>query len=88
MGPRVGSKTADIIYEDEGEYKLTNLLINHGYLVGDYLKAGARIKYYLKVKTTTKECETPFHMSKAQCQRVSRTPGPYLSEQIRENLSG
>ena len=73
MGPWVGAETADITYEDEGDYTLTNLLINRGYLLGDYLDAGARLKYYLEVKTTTKDCGTRFFMSKAQYQRVSRT---------------
>ncbi|KAK4695759.1 hypothetical protein P7C71_g2041, partial [Lecanoromycetidae sp. Uapishka_2] len=72
MGPWIGAETADITYEDEGDYALTNLLINHGYSLGDYLEYGARLKYYLEVKTTLKGCETRFYMSKAQYQRMQR----------------
>jgi hypothetical protein len=65
-----GPETADIVYWDEGqEYILSEILAP--YLPRESLQQGARIKYYLEVKTTTGECETRFFMSKAQVRRVS-----------------
>ena len=65
-----GPETADIVYWDEGpEHMLTEMLGK--FLPKKGLQRGARIKYYLEVKTTTGECETRFFMSKAQVRRVS-----------------
>lgn len=75
MGPWPGTKeTADIVFKDGDNQELTHLLINHGHLPNDFLRQGARLTYYLEVKTTTKECATRFYMSKAQHQRVSNPP--------------
>ncbi|KAF4634928.1 hypothetical protein G7Y89_g3181 [Cudoniella acicularis] len=53
MKPWRGAETADITYDDtKGE--LTQLLIANGYLDGS-IWAYARLKYFLEVKTTTKE---------------------------------
>jgi hypothetical protein len=68
MEPLHGAETADIIYKDtEGEF--TQLLITNGYLDGS-IWAHARPKYFLEVKTTTKECATRFFLSKSQYKRV------------------
>jgi hypothetical protein len=62
-----GAETADITYDDK-EGELTKLLVENGYL--DDICSGATPKYYLEVKTTTKECGTRFFVSKSQYQRV------------------
>jgi hypothetical protein len=63
-----GAETADITYNDiQGNF--TRLLIDNGYLPSDVWQ-NARPLYYLEVKTTTKECNTHFFMSKSQYQRV------------------
>jgi hypothetical protein len=68
MAPWRGAETADIIYDDtEGEF--TQLLISNGYLDRS-IWAHATPKYFLEVKTTTKECATRFFLSKSQYQRV------------------
>jgi hypothetical protein len=62
-----GAKTADITYDDtEGEF--TKLLIENEYLDEAWL--GAKPKYFLEVKTTTKECSRRFFVSKSQYERV------------------
>jgi len=66
-----GQETADIVYSDL-DSQLTALLVDKGYLDAD-LWHGARLQYYIEVKTTTGPCETPFFMSKYQYQRVSRS---------------
>lgn len=67
LEPWKGAETADITYDDkEGEF--TKLLVENQYL--DDIWIGATPKYYLEVKTTTKECETRFFVSKSQYQRV------------------
>ena len=64
-----GAETADITYNDiHGNF--TRLLIDKGYLPSAVWQ-NARPFYYLEVKTTTKECNTRFFMSKSQYQRVS-----------------
>jgi hypothetical protein len=64
-----GAETADITYNDiHGDF--TRLLIDKGYLPSAVWQ-NARPLYYLEVKTTTKECNTRFFMSKSQHQRVS-----------------
>jgi len=64
-----GSETADITYDDKkGEF--TQLLIANGYLDGS-IWAAAKPKYFLEVKTTTKECATKLFLSKSQYRRVS-----------------
>lgn len=62
-----GAETADITYQDNNGV-FTRLLVENGYL--DNVWIGARPKYYLEVKTTTKECGTRFFVSKSQYQRV------------------
>jgi hypothetical protein len=62
-----GAETADITYEDKkGDF--TKLLVENGYL--DDIWRDAKPKYYLEVKTTTKQCATRFFVSKSQYQRV------------------
>ncbi|KAI5460375.1 hypothetical protein BGZ63DRAFT_387163 [Mariannaea sp. PMI_226] len=63
-------ETADLVYVD-ATGRLTNLLIDHGYLDNDGWN-GARPKYYIEVKTTTGPCETPFYMSGKQYQLMGR----------------
>jgi hypothetical protein len=63
-----GAETADIVYSDtSGEF--TKLLIDNGYLDSEVWR-NARPKYFLEVKTTTKECGTRFFLSKSQYARV------------------
>jgi hypothetical protein len=69
MEPWNGAETADLTYHDtEGNF--TRLLIGNGYLPSATWQQ-ARPKYYLEVKTTTKECNTRFFVSGSQYQRVS-----------------
>jgi hypothetical protein len=68
MEPWRGAETADITYEDK-EGELTQLLIANGYLDRS-IWASAKPKYFLEVKTTTKECATRLFVSKSQYQRV------------------
>jgi len=49
MRPWNGRETADITDADY-DRKLTNLLIDKGYLASD-IWAGARLQYYIEVKT-------------------------------------
>jgi hypothetical protein len=68
MQPWQGAETADITYDDtKGEF--TKLLIENGYLNRNKWM-GATPKYYLEVKTTKKEHETRFFLSKSQYKRV------------------
>lgn len=72
MEPWNGAETAHIVYEDQSpHYGLTTLLFNNGHLPGEVLSPGATLKYFLEVKTTTKECDSRFFVSRAQFQRVS-----------------
>jgi hypothetical protein len=71
LHPWNGIETADIMYADH-DSTLTNLLIDNGYLASDTW-AGARLQYYIEVKTTTGACDTPFYMSKRQYKMVSDT---------------
>ncbi|KAF8857980.1 hypothetical protein BDZ45DRAFT_704937 [Acephala macrosclerotiorum] len=65
-----GSEAVDITYDDtEGEF--TQLLIANGYLDGS-IWAHAKPKYFLEVKTTTKECASRFFLSKSQYRRMQR----------------
>jgi hypothetical protein len=62
-----GAETADITYDDtEGEF--TKLLVENKYLNNIWI--GAKPKYYLEVKATTKNCGTRFFVSKSQYQRA------------------
>ena len=63
-----GAETADITYDDI-EGKFIQVLISNGYLDGS-IWARATPKYFLEVKSTTKECATRFFLSKSQYQRV------------------
>ncbi|KAE8364464.1 hypothetical protein BDV27DRAFT_128412 [Aspergillus caelatus] len=65
-----GAETADIIYQDTNS-ALTNALIDTGYL-SNARWHGARPTYYIEVKTTTGEFESPFFMSKGQYRRMQR----------------
>lgn len=67
MEPWKGAETADITYDDTAG-ELTKLLVENEYL--EQIWMGAKPKYYLEVKTTTKECGTRFFVSKSQYQRV------------------
>ena len=70
MADWTGPETADIVYWDEGpDYRLSNTL--QDYLPQMCLQQGAKIKYYLEVKTTTDDWNNRFFMSKAQVRRVS-----------------
>ena len=64
-----GRETSDITYADY-DSTLTALLIDKGYLPEDAWQ-GARLQYYIEVKTTTGPCHTPFYMSGDQYRRVS-----------------
>ncbi|KAE9369740.1 hypothetical protein N431DRAFT_493510 [Stipitochalara longipes BDJ] len=69
MEPWKGAETSDITYNDKkGEF--TKLLVENGFLKDFWI--GAKPKYYLEVKTTTKECGTRFFISKSQYQRMER----------------
>ncbi|RDL38725.1 uncharacterized protein BP5553_03065 [Venustampulla echinocandica] len=69
MDPWKGAETADITYDDtEGEF--TKLLVGNEYLEDIWI--GAKPKFYLEVKATTKECNTRFFVSKSQYQRMER----------------
>ena len=68
LTPWNGRETADITYDDV-DGVLTNLLIDKGYLAAN-IWAGAKLKYFIEVKTTTGPCSTPFFMSKHQYERV------------------
>jgi len=65
-------ETADIVYQDE-EGELTQLLIANGYLNGS-IWSSAKPKYFLEVKTTTKECGTRLFLSKNQYNLVHFHP--------------
>jgi hypothetical protein len=54
----------------DNDSTMTDLLIDKGYLASD-VWAGARLQYYIEVKTTTGPCETPFYMSKYQYNTVN-----------------
>lgn len=70
MDPWTGLETADITYNDtEGDF--TKLLVINKYL--DEIWVGAKPMYFLEVKTTTKECNTRFFVSKSQHQKVCRS---------------
>lgn len=63
------SETSDLVYDDtQGQF--TDLLIGNGYL-DDTKWRGARPRYYLEVKTTTGQSETPFYVSTNQYELVS-----------------
>ncbi|KAF1822941.1 uncharacterized protein K489DRAFT_319943 [Dissoconium aciculare CBS 342.82] len=63
-----GRETADIVYSDaRGDF--TNLLIDSGYLERQRW-SGATPEYFIEVKTTTSDCQTPFYMSKFQYKRM------------------
>ncbi|TVY16404.1 hypothetical protein LARI1_G008274 [Lachnellula arida] len=76
-----GSETADITYNDkEGEF--TQLLVANGYLVGS-IWAAAKPKYFLEVKTTTKECATKLFLSKSQYRRMQGMKlGAHASDEV------
>lgn len=81
MEPWNGAETADIVYQDgcineDGvpEYQLSSFLEEKGYLSEGSVRRYGQIKYFLEVKTTTKECESRFFMSRAQYQRVNPPP--------------
>jgi len=70
LEPWKGAETADITYNDtKGEF--TRLLIDHEYLDGA-VWVNATPKYFLEVKTTTKQCDTRFFLSRSQYKRVCR----------------
>ena len=72
MDPWNGRETADITYTDGGG-ALASLLIDKGYLDAG-IWAGARLTFFIEVKTTTGPCETPFYMSKKQYKMVGARP--------------
>jgi hypothetical protein len=63
-----GRDTADLVYDDSGGV-LTSLLIDAGYLAATPW-ANRRPKYYIEVKSTTRQCGTPFFMRKHQYKRM------------------
>lgn len=74
--PWQGKEIADIIYEDIGpEYRLTNMLAGLGYLRAGNPSPGTVVTYYFDVKTTCRQCDTPFYMSKARYSVVSNIAG-------------
>ncbi|KAJ5809606.1 uncharacterized protein N7503_001824 [Penicillium pulvis] len=68
LAPWNGSETADIVYYDSDSV-LTSILINEGHLPGSP-RNNITPTYYIEVKTTTSECETPFFMSNSQYVRM------------------
>ncbi|KAK8009461.1 hypothetical protein PG991_012012 [Apiospora marii] len=68
MPPWLGRETSDLVYRDT-EGALTDCLIDRGFL-DQQEWAGKRPQYFLEVKTTTSNCDTPFYMSKAQYRRM------------------
>jgi hypothetical protein len=67
LEPWYGREAADITYADS-EGVFTALLIATGFLDDSW--TGAKPNYFLEVKSTTSQCETPFYVSKAQYDRV------------------
>ena len=64
-------ETSDIVYKDTKK-QLTSYLLAHGYLGEDLwndVEEGP--DYFLEVKTTLRECEHPFYVSKGQYALVS-----------------
>jgi hypothetical protein len=68
MGPWIGAETADITFIDVGG-SFTSLMIQWGYL-DERVWSGAHPRYYIEVKTTTRECNERFFMSNSQYLRV------------------
>jgi len=69
MGSWNGREIADITYEDtEGVF--TNFLIEKGYMEREPWYGMTGLKYLIEVKSTTRECSTPFFMSKEQYELV------------------
>ncbi|KAI0447658.1 hypothetical protein F4803DRAFT_573525 [Xylaria telfairii] len=68
MEPWTGNEKADLEYND-CEGVLTKLLIDKGHLDKESW-VGRKPYYYIEVKSTTKACEAPFYMSKAQYTRM------------------
>ncbi|KAK3367905.1 hypothetical protein B0H63DRAFT_489977 [Podospora didyma] len=63
-----GRETADIMYNDDtGAF--TDFLVDKGYLDPE-VWAGAKLKYFFEIKTTTGTCRTPFFMSNHQYSRM------------------
>ena len=80
MEPWREPETADITYDDtEGEF--TQLLIANGYL-DTSIWARAKPKYYLEVKSTTKECATRLFLSKSQHKRVYLLSENYTASRL------
>lgn len=77
LAPWRGRETADITYVDS-EGDLTKLLIEKGYLQSQTWEA-ERPTYYLEVKTTTKDLNEKFYMSRRQYNRVSLVNNPKIS---------
>ena len=72
MEPWIGPETADLTYTDQpDDYEFTNLLFELGYPIENKFQQGHPIKYFLEVKTTTKDCGTRLFLSKSQYKRVS-----------------
>ncbi|OQV07282.1 hypothetical protein CLAIMM_11737 [Cladophialophora immunda] len=84
LHPWNGIETADITYADH-DSTLTNLLIDKGYLASDTW-AGARLQYYIEVKTTTGACETPFYMSKRQYKMMQMYTNSNANSRRTENI--
>ncbi|KAJ5533062.1 hypothetical protein N7494_009614 [Penicillium frequentans] len=84
IAPWNGFETADIVYHDSDSV-LTSILINEGYLSGSP-RSNFTPTYYIEVKTTTAECETPFFMSNSQYMRMQSyvlSPGAEFTEDDR-----
>ncbi|KAJ5564354.1 hypothetical protein N7513_000596 [Penicillium frequentans] len=84
IAPWNGFETADIVYHDSDSV-LTSILINEGYLSGSP-RINFTPTYYIEVKTTTAECETPFFMSNSQYMRMQSyvlSPGAEFTEDDR-----
>jgi len=71
-----GPETSDIQYRDDTG-KLTVKLIVDGYLPYETW-SGRTPMYYLDVKTTATECNSPFFMSGRQCDTVSLPSWPTI----------
>ncbi|KAI1467613.1 uncharacterized protein F4812DRAFT_471586 [Daldinia caldariorum] len=64
-----GIETSDLEYEDV-DSRLTSVLISKGHLNSGW--RGSRPKYYIEVKTTPGDRDTPFFMSDAQYRKMKR----------------
>ncbi|KAK6825522.1 hypothetical protein PG987_013016 [Apiospora arundinis] len=68
MDAWLGAEVADLVYNDS-KGAMTERLIARGYLEKSAWQ-NKRPQYLIEVKTTTSNCDTPFFVSKAQCEKI------------------